>query len=247
MQKTPSKIHRAVVFIGLAAALALCVFSCIALGRERASRAKTSRSRPSIEELDARAKPHFDEAERNVPSVVADLTSKSNFLKLCCLMVEDKLSGSEKTQKFLESKIHTRIVVPCQRGADVYGCNVDSAAIRNELLASGRNSAVSTAYAAGSLALEAVFIRSTMSSLRSVLGAIVGKLSSAYGGGAACAAADGPLPIGDVIGVALAAGGTIWSISDICQAQKQLKQELSEILCQSIRECRDSCRKLVAP
>ena len=246
MQKTPTKIHRMVVFIGLAAAIVLCAFSCIALGRVRPPRARPPRAGSSIEELDALAKPHFDEAECNVPSVVADLTSQSNFLKLCCLMVEDKLSGSEKTQKFIESKIHARIVVPCQRGADVYGCNVDPAAIRNELLASGRNSAVITAYATGSLALEAVFIKSTMASLRSVLGAIIGKLSSAYGGGAACAAADGPLPIGDVIGVALAAGGTIWSITDICQAQKQLKQELTEILYQSIQECRDSCRKAVA-
>ena len=58
MQKTPTKIHRAVVFIGLAPAIALSVFSCIALGRVRPPRA-----RPSIEELDAQAKPHFDEAE----------------------------------------------------------------------------------------------------------------------------------------------------------------------------------------
>jgi len=52
MQKTPSKIHRAVVFIALAAAFALCAFSCIAL-----KRARPPRVRPSIEELDARAKP----------------------------------------------------------------------------------------------------------------------------------------------------------------------------------------------
>ena len=247
MQKTPSKNHRAVVFIGLAAAIALCTFSCIALGRARSSRARPSRARPSIEELDALAKPHFDEAERNVPAVVEDLTSTGNFLKLCWLMAGDKISGTNKTQKFIESKIHDRIIVPCQRGAKVYGCEVDSDAIRNELLASGRNNAKAAAYAAGGLALEAVFIKSTMASLRSVLGAIVGKLSSAYGAGAACAVADGPLPIGDIIGVTLAAGGTIWSISDLCEAKKQLRQELSEILYQSIRECRECCRKAVAP
>ena len=246
MQKTPSKIHRMVVFIGLAAAIVLCAFSCIALGRVRPPCARPSRAGSSIEELDALAKPHFDQAERNVPSVVAEMSSTGNFLKLCWLMAGDKISGSHDTRDYIESKIHARIVVPCQRGADVYGCNVDSAAIRNELLASGCNSAVITAYATGSLALEAVFIKSTMASLRSVLGAIIARLSSAYGGGAACAAADGPLPIGDVVGVALAAGGTIWSISDICQAQKQLKQELTDILYQSIRECRESCRKLVA-
>ena len=114
MQKTPTKIHRTVVFIGLAAAIVLCAFSCIALGRVRPPRARPPRAGSSIEELDALANPHFDEAERNVPSVVADLTSQSNFLKLCCLMVEDKLSGSEKTQKFIESKIHARIESPAR-------------------------------------------------------------------------------------------------------------------------------------
>ena len=104
---------------------------------------------------------------------------------------------------------------------------------------SGRDNAKAAAYAAGCLALEAVFIRSTLASLRSVLGAIVGKLASAYGSGAACAAADGPLPIGDIIGLGLAVGGRIWSIDDLCHAQKQLSRELSEILYQSIHDCRD--------
>ena len=241
MQKTPTKTHRAVVFIALAAAIALCAFNGVH------KRVRPPRAKPSMERLDALAKPHFDEAERNVPSVVADLTSDGNFLKLCWLMAGDKVSGTHKTQKFIESKIQTRIVEPCQRGAGIYGCNVDSAAIRDELLESGRNNAVITASAAGSLALEAIFIKSTMASLRSVLGAAVGKLSSAYGSGAACAAADGPLPIGDIIGLSLAAGGTIWSISDICHARKQLPREVSEILSQSIHDCRESCRKLAVP
>ena len=38
MQKKHKKIHRAVIFIGLAAALALCAFGCIALKRARAPR-----------------------------------------------------------------------------------------------------------------------------------------------------------------------------------------------------------------
>ena len=110
MQKTPTKTYRAVVWIGLAAAIALCAVSGIAHRRVR-----PPRSRPSIEELDARAKPHFNEAERNVPLVVADLTSNDNTLRLCWLMVKDKMSGTHETQKFIESKIHDRIVVPCQR------------------------------------------------------------------------------------------------------------------------------------
>ena len=107
MQKTPSKSHRTVVFIGLAAALALCAFSCTARSRVRSPRARSS-----IEELDALAKPHFDQAERNVPAVVAEMSSTGNFLKLCRLIVGDKLSGSHDTRDYLESMIHDRIIVP---------------------------------------------------------------------------------------------------------------------------------------
>ena len=49
MQKTPTKIHRAVVLIALTAALVLCAFSCIAHKRVRPTRAS-----PSVEELDAK-------------------------------------------------------------------------------------------------------------------------------------------------------------------------------------------------
>ena len=94
MQKTPTNPHRAVVWIGLAAAIALCAVSGIAHRRVR-----PHRSRSSIEELDARARPHFDEAERNVPSVVADLTADGNALKLCWLMAGDKLSGTHETDR----------------------------------------------------------------------------------------------------------------------------------------------------
>ena len=242
MQKTPSKIHRAVVFIGLAAALVLCAYSGMVHKRVRPPRARSP-----IEELDAQAKLHFDEAERNVPHVVADLTSTGSFIKLCRLMVEDKVSGTHKTQAYLDSMIRSRIVEPCRRGAKVYGCEVDESAIGKELLESGHSNAKAAAYAAGGLALEAVFIRSTLASLKSVVGAVIARLSASYGGGAACAAADGPLPIGDAIGVALAAGGTIWSISDLCEIREQLPRELSQVLNQSIHEYRESCRRMVAP
>jgi len=41
MQKTPTKTHRAVVFIGLAAALVLCAYSGIVHKRVRPPRAQT--------------------------------------------------------------------------------------------------------------------------------------------------------------------------------------------------------------
>ena len=94
--------------------------------------------------------------------------------------------------------------------------------------------------------MEAVFIRSTLASMRVVLGAVIGRLAKSYGGGAACAVADGPLPIGDIIGAALAIGGTICSISDLQEAKRQFPRDISDVLYQSIRDCRNACRKVAS-
>ena len=104
MQKTPSKIHHTVVFIGFAAALALCTFSCIALGRARPPRARPSRSMPPIEELDALAKPHFDEAERNVSSVVAEMSTTGNFLKFCWFIMRETRYPDPTTRETILSR-----------------------------------------------------------------------------------------------------------------------------------------------
>ena len=127
-------------------------------------------------------------------------------------------TGAQKTQAYLESAIANRIVAHCRRGAKVYGCDVDPKAFREALREVSRDTAVSAAFATGSLALEAVFIRSTLASMRVVPGAVIGRLAKSCGGGAACAVADGPLPIGDIIGVVLAVVRTVCSISDLREA-----------------------------
>ena len=152
MQKTPTKTHRAVVFIALIAALALCAYSGIVHKRVRPPRARSS-----IEELDARAKIHFDQAERNVLYVVADLTSTGNFIKLCRLMAGDKVSGTHKTQAYLNSMIRSRIIEHCRRGAKVYGCEVDDSAIGKELLESGRSNAKAAAVSYTHLTLPTIY------------------------------------------------------------------------------------------
>lgn len=242
MQKTPTKHHRGIVYAGLAIALILGI-----AGRVVQKYGGTGSRRGTLKARDLAASRHFADAERNVPRVVAELSSGRNFIKLCWLMTGDKVSGTHKTQAYLNSVIRSRIVEPCRRGAKIYGCDVDSRAFGAALREVSRDTARGTAFAAGGLALEAVFIRSTLASLRSVLGAVVGRLAKTYGSGAACAIADGPLPIGDIIGLALAVGGTVCSISDIREAQRQFPRELSAVLYQSIRDCRNACRKLAAP
>ena len=62
------------------------------------------------------------------------------------------------------------------------------------------------------------------------------------GSGAALAVADGPLPVGDMLGVALAVGGTALSIHDLKTVQRQLPGALTEALRRSVEEYRVSAR-----
>lgn len=87
-------------------------------------------------------------------------------------------------------------------------------------------------------ALEVACIRSTIRMVSRILGKAAGKLIAAGGGGAACAVADGPLPIGDIAGAALAAGGAVWTAWDIYQAKKVIPREMRTTLEGSVRKCR---------
>ena len=196
-----------------------------------------------IDDLDAKARPHFDEARRNIPAVVEKLTEIGATCRLCGLMVRDKLTGAHETQEYLASVLEKPIVTPCRRGAEVYGCDFSTTGFLDNLKAVNADYAEIEAYAIGGLALEAAFLKQTISALTSTLGDIVARLSATFGGGAACAAADGPFPFGDAIAVVLAAGGTAWSWYDLWKAHEQLPAELTALLKQVISDCQEACRK----
>ena len=102
--------------------------------------------------------------------------------------------------------------------------------------------ALTKAYAIGALSIEALFLHKTLASLYTILGSIVGRLAVSAGSGTTLAAADGPLPFGDILGVVLAAGGTAWSVYDINKASKQLPSELEALLRQAVHDCQAACR-----
>jgi hypothetical protein len=195
-----------------------------------------------IDDLDAKARPHFDEARRNIPAVVEKLTEIGSTCKLCGLMVRDKLAGAHETQEYLNSILEKPIITPCRRGASVYGCDFETAGFLNSLKAINSDYAVIKAYAIGGLAIEALFLKNTIAMLGSVLGSVVSRLTAALGGGTACAAADGPLPVGDIVGIVLATGGTAWSGYDLWKAHEQLPVELTALLKQAINDCQAACR-----
>ena len=196
-----------------------------------------------IDDLDAKAQPHFDEARANIPAVVKKLTEIGSTCRLCGLMVRDKLTGAHETQEYLNSILNEPIIEPCRRGAKVYGCDFKTAGFLDSLKSINADYAEIEAYAVSGLAIESLFLKQTIAALTSTLGGIVARLSAAFGSGAACAAADGPFPFGDAVAVALAAGGTAWSGYDLWKAREQLPVELTAMLKQAIQDCQTACRK----
>ena len=243
MNKTHHELGRAFVFAGLTAALALGIIgSCYYLRQPGAVTTTNPRQISRIAMLDAQAKPYFNEARRNIPSVVDQMTGTGALCKLCWLMSRDKIIGSHKTQDYLESILKGQIVGPCRAGATVYGCDISSAGFVNGMKAVNSDYAMTGAYAMTGLSIEALFLKKTIASLRTVLGKIVARLSTSYSSGSACAAADGPLPIGDIIGIVMAAGGTVWSAYDLYQVKTKLGPEMKSLLQQSVQECQAACR-----
>ena len=74
--------------------------------------------------------------------------------------------------------------------------------------------------------MEVLFIRSTYKCIRSATASIVARLSASWTTCGISSAIDGPLPIGDIIGALIAAGGTIWSAYDIYQVTNVLPARL---------------------
>ena len=233
--KTLKKTGLVVFYTGLVTALSLGVIGSCSL---RAVPVLVA----DIDELDAKAQPHFDEARRNIPVIVGKLTEIGSTCRLCGLMVRDKLTGAHETQEYLTSILEKPIIMPCRRGAEVYGCGFNSAGFLDNLKAVNADYAEIEAYAISGLALEAAFLKQTIAALTSTLGGILARLSATFGSGAACAAADGPFPFGDTVAVLLAAGGTAWSGYDLYQARKRLPAELTALLKQVISDCQTACR-----
>lgn len=241
MKKQHKKwLGMAFVFAGLSAALVLGIIG------SRTAKTRTVSAVPkqtvSIEALDAKAKPHFKAAEQNIHSVVKKMTKSKNLWKLSLYMAQDKISGSHKVRHFLNSFLDDTIIAPCRAGARVYGCDFDSDGFLKMMRDVNADYAKTKAYAIGGLSIEALFLRKTIASFYTILGSVIGRLAASAGGGTTLAAADGPLPFGDLVGVALAVGGTAWSCYDIDKASKQLPSELEALLKQAVHDCQAACR-----
>ena len=194
--------------------------------------------------LDAKAKPFIDEAYEAVPHVVADLCSDRT--RLFWLLLKDKATGTSLARDHISSAINTRLTAPLGKAASIYKCvvNTDTAVGMTEDTALDILSR--QLYASAGLAVEAVCIKATIDSCIRILTRLTPKLVSSWGLFGTMATADGPLPIGDVIGAGLAIGGTAWCCMDLCKAYKALPDELSEALRTAISATVAQCRQEAA-
>ncbi len=104
--------------------------------------------------------------------------------------------------------------------------------------------ATKTVFTSIGVVMEAVFLKSTIAAAKTVgkrviapfLAKTVARLSASYAAGAGAAVADGPFPVGDVVGVMLAVGGTAWMAYDIYKLMDVLPNELERNLCAFVNE-----------
>ena len=189
------------------------------------SRLARPRPRLTMAMLDARAAAHINEAKAAIPAVVADLCHERGHLYL--LMAKDKCLGGDRARKYIAQKLDKSIVVPLRKAAAVYQCALNSDAAIGMTEEAALDALSTQLYATAGLAIEGFFIRATLESCLAVAGRCAPQLAATLGASATCAAADGPLPIGDIIGAALAVGGTVWCCHDIYKAHKALPADMT--------------------
>jgi len=94
--------------------------------------------------------------------------------------------------------------------------------------------------------IDALFLQSTYRCIASVCSAVAAKLAGTASVAAISAAADGPLPIGDVIGAVVGVGGILWSCYDIYEVTVTLPREMRASLTQMVGDYRTAIRQEAA-
>jgi hypothetical protein len=103
-----------------------------------------------------------------------------------------------------------------------------------------KDQAISKSFATAGLGLSACFVRGTCATGMRLLGHIGKRLSVATGASLVAAVADGPIPIGDIVGVIIEVGGISWCAYDIYKVQSTLKNEIQPELMRNIGEFRNN-------
>jgi len=116
----------------------------------------------------------------------------------------------------------------------------------DRLVADVREHAKEAAFAGVSVAVEAAFIRSSYVAIRKLvvkistmaLKSVAKKMVGTATAAATSAVADGPLPIGDIVGGVITIGGLTWTAYDIYNVTKTMPEELKKGVMVSVYDTR---------
>ena len=105
--------------------------------------------------------------------------------------------------------------------------------------------AISQVTTAVGAVIEVVLIKETVKLVTKVGARAVARIIGSASTGAVCAVADGPLPIGDLFGVAITVGGFAWGAYDIYKICKVLPKKMSSTLHNAINQYEKASREEV--
>lgn len=104
--------------------------------------------------------------------------------------------------------------------------------------------AIQTTLNASALGVDAIFIPQLVVQIRTVLQAVVSRITASFATSGTLVLADGPLPVGDIIGVVVGLGGSIWSTCDLHTARENLGPSVRTRLQQQYQSQQISLRKI---
>lgn len=118
-----------------------------------------------------------------------------------------------------------------------------------------RNAGAKAGWATVGVGAEMIFAKQTFNTVKTVATSVlkramaipVKRAAGSVAAGAGCAVADGPLPIGDIIGCIIGIGGAAWTAWDLYDAydtiKNQLPRELDESITKFFNELQTSVEK----
>ena len=103
--------------------------------------------------------------------------------------------------------------------------------------------AVSRVFVIAGTGIEIICLRTTIRMTGKVFGHIIARLAATGSTAAVCAAADGPLPIGDAIGAAIGIGSLVWCAYDLYQISQVMPRKVHAALTKMVRDYQVNSRK----
>ena len=121
----------------------------------------------------------------------------------------------------------------------------------DKLISDIRKHATTSAWAGVNVAFEVALIKSSYKAIKAIvikiatsaLSSVAVKMGTTATSAAVSAVADGPLPIGDVIGGVITIGGLTWTAIDIYKVTKTMPEELESGILDAIKESRASLER----